>query len=63
MPDEVRLNPGHTPPEAGWYEELDSDGTPTGVWVSVAKGERLPANPSGFLWRKAEPPRNSTRSP
>jgi hypothetical protein len=56
MPAEGRLTPGSIPSESGWYEELNIDGTPTGVWVSVAKGERLPANPSGFFWQKAERP-------
>jgi hypothetical protein len=60
MPNEERLNSGSIPLEPGWYEELDIDGTPTGVWVSVAKGERLPANPSGSLWRKAVRPRQAS---
>lgn len=59
MPDEERLNPGSVPLEPGWYEELDLDGTPTGVWVAVGRGERLPANPSAFRWRKAERPKQA----
>ena len=58
MPDEGRLTPGSIPLEPGWYEELDAKGTPTGVWVSVARGEPLPANPSGFFWQKAERPQH-----
>jgi hypothetical protein len=60
MPDQEWLHPGTVPLEPGWYEELDLEGTPTGVWVSLAKGERLPANPTGFLWRKAERPEQAS---
>ena len=59
MSDAGRLSPGSIPLEPGWYEELGPDGTPTGVWVTVAKGERLPANPSGFFWQKATRPQDN----
>ena len=55
MREQQRFQPGTPVPEAGWYAELDAMGIPTNVWVSMAHGERLPANPGGVTWRKAEP--------
>jgi hypothetical protein len=55
MREQQRFQPGTPAPEAGWYAELDAMGIPTNVWVSMAYGERLPANPGGAAWRKAVP--------
>ncbi len=46
-------------PEGAWYVEFEYDGRPTGVWVSVGEGERLPIFSSlPNAWRIA---RRSTR--
>jgi hypothetical protein len=39
-------------PSAGVYEQRSVLGSPTGVRVTVAEGEELPAAPRGFTWRK-----------
>jgi len=41
-------------PSAGIYEERNVLGAPTGVRISVAQGEILPAAPRGFTWRMVE---------
>ena len=47
----------HQPEEAaraaGRYEQLNVFGTPTGVVVYVADGERLPGAPRGHTWRRS----------
>ena len=65
MREQQRFQPGTPAPEAGWYAELDAMGIPTNIWVSMAHGELLPANPGGVTWRKAEPttPAKRERSP
>ena len=55
MREQQRFQAGTPAPEAGWYVELDDMGIPTNVWASMACGERLPTNPGGATWRKAEP--------
>ena len=55
MREQQRFQAGTPAPEAGWYAELDAMDFPTNVWVSMAHGERLPANPGGATWRRAEP--------
>jgi len=38
-----------------WYVQFDYDGKPTGIWISVGKGDRLPAfGPQGSTWRIAQ---------
>jgi hypothetical protein len=53
MREQKRFQPGTPAPEAGWYAELDAMDIPTNIWVSMALGELLPANPGGANWRKA----------
>ena len=43
--------PGMRAPSAGIYEQRNVLGSPTGVRVTVAEGEELPAAPRGFTWR------------
>jgi hypothetical protein len=42
--------PGTPAPSAGVYEQRNVLGTPTGVRISVAQGDELPAAPRGFTW-------------
>ena len=46
--------PGIRAPSAGTYEQRNVLGSPTGVRVTVAAGEVLPAAPRGFTWRMVE---------
>jgi hypothetical protein len=51
----AREYPAGTPaPSAGAYEQRNVMGTPTGVRVTVAQGELLPAAPRGFTWKMIE---------
>ena len=42
--------PGMPAPLAGIYEQRNVLGSATGVQVSMAEGETLPAAPRGFTW-------------
>jgi len=45
---------GSVAPQGAWYIEFDYDGQPTGIWMSVGKGTRLPQiSPEGHRWRMA----------
>ena len=55
MSADLRVLPNVVAPKAGWYEEFDIEGRPTGVWVSSAEGEWLPNSPAGFSWREQPP--------
>jgi hypothetical protein len=46
--------PGARAPSAGTYEQRNVLGTPTGVRITVAQDEVLPAAPRGFTWRKVD---------
>ncbi len=46
--------PGAHAPSSGVYEQRNVLGTPTGLRVSIAEGERLPAAPRGFTWSVVE---------
>jgi hypothetical protein len=46
--------PGMRAPSAGTYEQRNVLGTPTGVRVTVAQGDLLPAALRGFSWRKMD---------
>jgi hypothetical protein len=46
--------PGVRAPSAGTYEQRNVLGTPTGVRITVAQDELLPAAPRGFTWRKMD---------
>ena len=46
--------PGEQAPSTGHYEELNIFGTRTGRVHIVRKGDRLPAAPRGYLWRRIE---------
>ncbi|HEY2619687.1 MAG TPA: hypothetical protein VGI78_20265 [Acetobacteraceae bacterium] len=46
--------PGMRAPSAGTYEQRNVLGTPTGVRVTVAQGDVLPAAPRGFTWRMVD---------
>jgi hypothetical protein len=46
--------PGMRAPTDGTYEQRNVLGAPTGVRVTVAEGEALPAAPRGFTWRMVE---------
>jgi hypothetical protein len=58
--EEPRLAREYSPqalaPVAGTYEQCSVLGSPTGVRVNLARGERLPAAPRGFTWRVVESP-------
>ena len=41
-------------PVAGIYEQRNVLGSATGVQVSMAQGETLPAAPRGFTWNLIE---------
>jgi hypothetical protein len=42
--------PGVLAPVAGIYEQRNVLGSPTGLRVSMAQGDALPAAPRGFTW-------------
>ena len=44
--------PGTEAPEDGVYEQLNMFGVSTGIAERVARGERLPLAPQGYIWRK-----------
>jgi hypothetical protein len=45
---------GSIAPQGAWYVEFDYNGKPTGIWVSVGKGTRLPnISPQGHTWQIA----------
>ncbi len=46
--------PGMRAPSAGTYEERNVLGSPTGIRVTLAQGDELPAAPRGFTWRIVE---------
>jgi hypothetical protein len=46
-------------PSAGIYEQHNVLGASTGVRITVARGEILPAAPRGFTWRMVEAHRES----
>jgi hypothetical protein len=46
--------PGTAAPSGGTYEQCSVLGAPTGVRVTVARGQELPAAPRGFTWRAVE---------
>jgi hypothetical protein len=48
--------PGSAAPLGGIYEQCSVLGTPTGVRITVARGQVLPAAPRGFTWRALELP-------
>jgi hypothetical protein len=43
-------SPGERAAVAGLYEQRNVLGSSTGVQISVAQGEELPAAPRGFTW-------------
>jgi hypothetical protein len=51
--------PGIPAPTAGIYEQRNVLGSVTGVQVSMAKGETLPAAPRGFTWSLVQAPRDA----
>jgi hypothetical protein len=52
--------PGAEAPSGGTYEQCSVLGSPTGVRITVARGQVLPAAPRGFTWRMVElPPERS----
>jgi hypothetical protein len=46
--------PGGRAPASGTYEQRNVLGTFTGVRVTVAQGDELPAAPRGFSWSMVE---------
>ena len=46
--------PGMRAPSDGTYEQRNVLGALTGVRITVAQGEVLPAAPRGFTWRIVE---------
>ena len=46
--------PGDRAPATGHYEQLNIFGTPSGWVVLVREGERLPAAPINFTWRRTD---------
>ena len=46
--------PGTAAPSGGIYEQRSVLGTPTGVRITVGRGQELPAAPRGFTWRVVE---------
>ena len=52
--------PGTAAPTGGMYDQCGVLGTPTGVRITVERGQELPAAPRGFTWRAVElPPERS----
>jgi hypothetical protein len=49
--------PGTLAPSGGTYEQCNVLGTPTGVRITLARAQELPAAPRGFTWRVVELPR------
>lgn len=43
-------SPGLPAPQDATYEQLNVLGSPTGVRVTVTRGELLPPAPRGFTW-------------
>jgi len=54
--DRQHHQPEEPAPRTDHYEQLNVFGTPTGVVVHVSEGEKLPAAPRGFLWRRVVRP-------
>jgi hypothetical protein len=48
-------SPGAPAPFDGNFEQCTVLGSVTGVRVTLASGEKLPASPRGFTWRVIEP--------
>lgn len=48
-------SPGALAPAGGIYEQCNVLGSTTGVRVTLASGQKLPAAPRGFTWRVVEP--------
>jgi hypothetical protein len=48
--------PGAQAPSGGIYEQCNVLGSSTGVRITLAPGQNLPAAPRGFTWRVVEPP-------
>jgi hypothetical protein len=54
MSDEGEHQPGDRAPATAHYEELNVFGSPTGAVVHVREGDRLPAAPRNFTWRRQD---------
>ena len=52
MPHPNEHDPGDEAPHTGHYEELNIFGSRTGRTIHVQEGDRLPAAPRGFTWRR-----------
>jgi hypothetical protein len=48
--------PGTPAPAEGIYEQCNVLGSTTGVRITLACGQTMPASPRGFTWRVVEPP-------